>query len=269
LIGAVILALTAGDLFGWVVMWLVAGIASVVVGVWFGWREAARRDLLRGMKPSLSGLRQGSPGVLRFSLIANMHSSLALLPGHIATFSVGMVLGAQPAGLMKVAQELGTALAKPIDLINQSVYPDISRLSQTHEWKRLRRLVARSGAAAAALSAVTALLLFLVGRWLITQVFGDAFEGAYWLVVLISLATTLNVSVFAVDPALYALGRPSRPLLTAIAANSVFVATMFAAFPRLGLYAPGAAYLAAGAVTVVCALIWMGKVVPRGRNAAG
>lgn len=266
LTGAVLLAVAGAGLLGWVAMWLVAGAAGVIVGLWLGWREARRRDLLAGMDSSLSGLRERNPGILRFSLIANLHSSLALLPGHISTFAVGMVLGAQPAGLMKVAQEFGTALAKPIDLINQSVYPDIARLTASHEWKRLRRLLLRAGAAASGLSALTTLLLLLAGHWLLVLVFGEAFEGAYWLLLLVSLATTVSVSVFAVDPALYALGRPSRPLVTAMIANAIFVAVLFLALPRLGIYAPGAAYLAAAVATVGMALVWLAATVPSPRK---
>lgn len=266
LTGAVLLAVTGAGLLGWVAMWLIAGLAGVVVGLWLGWREARRRDLLAGIDVSVSGLRHRNPGILRFSLIANVHSSLLLLPGHISTFAVGVVLGAQPAGLMKVAQELGTALAKPIDLINQSVYPDIARLAASLEWKRLRRLLLRAGAAASGLSALTALILLLAGHWLILLVFGAAFEGAYWLVLLVSLATMLAVSVFAVDPALYALGRPSRPLITAIVANISFVAALFLAFPHLGIYAPGVAYLAAAIATIAMALVWLATTVPPSRR---
>ena len=268
LVGAIALAAVGAGLRCWVAMWLVAGAAGVIVGLWLGWREARRRDLLAGIDGSVAGLRERNPGILRFSLIANLHSSLALLPGHISTFAVGMVLGAQPAGLMKVAQELGTALAKPIDLINQSVYPDIARLAASSEWKRLRRLLFRAGAAACGLSALTTLILLLAGHWVILLAFGDAFEGAYWLVLLVSLATALSVSVFAVDPALYALGRPSRPLVTALVANAVFIAVLFVSFARLGIYAPGGAYLAAAVATVAMALLWLATTVPSARRTA-
>ncbi len=266
LTGAILLAVLGGDLFGWVIMWIVAGAGGAAAGVFLGWREARRRGLLVGMDRTLSGLREANPGILRFSLIANIHSSLAQMPGHVATFSVGMVLGSGPAALMKVAQELGTALTKPIDLINQSVYPDIARLAASREWKRLRRLVLRTGAAAATVSALTTLLLLITGRGVIELVFGDGFDGAYRLLLLLSAATTVTVAVFSVDPTMYALGKPSRPLITALIANGLFVAVMFAAFPLLGLYAPGAAYVAAAVANLACALWWMATQVPRSRR---
>lgn len=266
LAGAVILAMTGAGLMGWVVMWLLAGAAGLLVAFWLAIREARRRHLLGGMTFDFRGLRDGNPGMIRFAMLSNLHSSLVFLPGHLATFSVGMVLGPQSAGLMKVAQELGSGLAKPIDLINQAVYPDIARLTADNAWHRVRKLVRKAGTTAAALSLLVTLVLLVAGRPVIGLIFSEAFEDAHALLVLISLATSLSVSVFAVDATLYAIGKPSRPLATAVVANLLFVGVMFAAFGPLGLLAPGAAWMTAGAATLVLSLVWMAVAVPRSRE---
>ena len=266
LAGAMLLAMTGAGLMGWAVMWLIAGAAGLLVGFWLAVREARRRHLLGGMTFGFTGLRDGNAGMVRFALLSNLHSSLIFLPGHIATFSVGLVLGPQSAGLMKVAQELGSGLAKPIDLINQAVYPDIARLAAENAWRRVRKLVRKAGTTAAALSLLVTLVLLVAGRPVIRLIFGEAFEGAHALLVLISLATSLSVSVFAVDATLYAIGKPSRPLATAVVANLLFVGVMFAAFGPLGLLAPGAAWMTAGAATLVLSLVWMAVAVPRSRE---
>jgi O-antigen/teichoic acid export membrane protein len=250
-------------LLGWIIMWLIAGAAGVLVAFWFAFREARRRELLAAFSLSPRRVWKGNPGVVRFAFISNVHSSLVFLPGHIATFSVGLVLGPQSAGLMKVAQELGSGLAKPIDLVNQTVYPDIARLAAEGAWQRVRKVVRRAGAMAAGISTLITLALIVGGHLLIRLVFGAEFEDAYLLLVLISVATTLMVSVFAVDPTLYAVGKPSRPLVTAAASNVLFVIVMFASFGPLGLLAPGAAWLAAAVTTIVLASWWMVTVIPR------
>jgi O-antigen/teichoic acid export membrane protein len=263
LAGAVALATAGGGLLGWIIMWLIAGAAGVLVAFWFAFREARRRELLAAFSLSPRRVWKGNPGVVRFAFISNVHSSLVFLPGHIATFSVGLVLGPQSAGLMKVAQELGSGLAKPIDLVNQTVYPDIARLAAEGAWQRVRKVVRRAGAMAAGISTLITLALIVGGHLLIRLVFGAEFEDAYLLLVLISVATTLMVSVFAVDPTLYAVGKPSRPLVTAAASNVLFVIVMFASFGPLGLLAPGAAWLAAAVTTIVLASWWMVTVIPR------
>lgn len=262
LVGTIGLSLVGGSLLGYAAVWVAAGAIGALVVVLMGWREAWRRNLLMGIDLSLRNSVASNPGIWRFSILSNLHSSFLLLPGHMATLAVGFVLGASAAGLMKVAQEIGTGLAKPIDLINQAVYPDIARLASAGSWRRLRRLIARSGLTAAALGGAIALILFIVGRVVIDLLFGPGFAGAYLVLLLVSVATMLTVSVFAVDPALYAVGRPSRPLLTSVIANAVFLGTMFAGFGRFDLLAAGLAYLAAAAVTVISSLFWLRTAVP-------
>lgn len=262
LAGTLIAATLGARLFGFVAVWLVSGLIGAAVALLFGWREAARRGLLTGFGPSLRNLTAGNPGIWGFSAIANLHSTLALVPGHLSTFAVGVVLGPASAGLMKVAQEVGTGLAKPIDLLNQTVYPDLARLAAEGRWRRLRRLVVRSGVIAAAVSAAITVALALFGEDIVGAVFGSSFRAAHPVLLLISFATTISVSAFAVDPALYAAGRASRPLFTSLAANGLFVAILVALLPTERLLAPGLAYVAAAIVTVSLSAWWMKTAIP-------
>lgn len=265
LIGIGLVALLGGGLSAILIAWVVAGLVGALVGLALGWREAARRDLLKGMRFAPGEWRGSNSGLLRFAALSNAHSSLTIAPPHIATLAVGALLGPAAAGLMKVAQEIGTALAKPIDLINQAVYPDIARLEAEQAWRRLRRLVFRSGMIAAGSSAlVTASLLFL-GKPLLSLVFGPAFVAAFPLLMLLSLATSLQVATFAVDPTLYALGRPSRPLIGAAVATTLFAALLAVLVPAFGLVGAGLAYLGGAAATVAMGLLWMALLVPRER----
>lgn len=266
LVGTIAVAVSGGGLFELAAIWLFAGLAGSLAAMFLAWREAARRDLLSGIKLSMRRAAKANPGIWRFSLLANLHSSLVLLPAQTATLAAGVVLGANAAGLVKVAQEIGTALAKPIDLINQTVYPDIARLAAERSWPRLRKLIFRSGITAAAVGVAITLLLALVGRQVIGLVFGPEFAPAFLLLLLISAATAITVSMFAVDPTLYAMGRPSRPMLTALGVDTVFLAAMFAAFASAGVLAPGIGYIAGAVVAVLMSIYWLDNAVPRARS---
>ncbi len=71
------------------------------------------------------------------------------------------------------------------------------------------------------------------------------------------------MSVFAVDPALYAAGRASRPLFTALVSNLLFVALLFALLPTERLLAPGIAFVASALVTLALSSWWMRSAIPR------
>ena len=238
-------------------LWLFAGLLGALVGLWLGWREASRQGLLGGMDSSLRGLTIDNPGLWRFTITSNIHSTFALIPSHLATFLVGALLTPAAAGLFKVAQELGTGLAKPVDLLNQSVYPDVARLVEARQWKRLKRTIFHAGGIAAGASAALTLLMLVAGEPLIGAVFGPPYLAAFPVLILIMAATTISVSAFAVDPTLYAFGRAGRPLVTALAANGLFVAVLALALSEHGIIAGGWAYLAASCVTVAMSALWL------------
>jgi O-antigen/teichoic acid export membrane protein len=266
LIGVLLISGLGGDVLSYALIWVAAGWIGGIAAIYLGWREARQSGLLGGLLKGPVQPSRDNPGIWTFSFLSNVHSALAALPGHMATYVVGLTLGATPAALMKVAQEIGTGLAKPIDLLNQAVYPDIARVAAAGQWRRLRKLVAKAGGAAAAVSAIITLALLIVGRPLIAAIFGEAFAGAYELLILVSLATTLAVIVCAVDPALYAMGRPSRPLATSLISNVIFVATLLFVLPRLGLIAGGLAYIAAALATLFLSAAWLRLTL---RRAAG
>lgn len=268
LLGVIACYLLDTALFAYLAVWLVAGFAGAVVAIWLGWREAARRDLLRGMDLSMRGLTEGNAGIWRFSIIANLHSSMALVPNHLATFLVGAILTPAASGLLRIARELGTAFSKPVELLNQSIYPDVARLANAGEWTRLARTVVHSGLVAAGTSALVTIAIVFAGRSLIGLVFGSEYVAAHEVLVMISAATTASVLVFAVDPALYSLGRPSRSLITALVSAAVFTLVLVLRTGADGLSGAGWAYLAASAITVALQCFWFYHHI-RGRASSG
>jgi O-antigen/teichoic acid export membrane protein len=240
----------------YLIVWLIAGWLGAAVAQWLGFREAYRHGSLAGMNWSLRDLGRQNEGIWRFSFAANLHSSMAIIPGHLATFLVGAVLGPSAAGLFKIAREVGSGIAKPVDLINQSVYPDIARLVQTGAWRRLRQTVVSAGAVAAGMSGLVTVLIFIVGQALLALIFGPEYTGAQTLLLMMSLATTIMVMTFAVEPMMYALGQPSRPLITSIAATLLFALVLWWRLPMDGLIGAGWAYLAMSLTTVVISAFW-------------
>ena len=181
---------------------------------------------------------------------------MTIVPGHLATFLVGAVLGPSAAGLFKVAREVGSGIAKPVDLINQSVYPDIARLVQTGAWRRLRHTVISAGAVAAGVGGIVTVFIALAGEALLTLIFGPDYAAAQTLLMMMSLGTTIMVMTFAVDPMMYALGKPSRPVITSVLATIVFTLVLWWRLPIDGLIGAGSAYIAMALATVLISTIW-------------
>lgn len=258
LVGVLAAFLLHASLEAYLLAWLVSGLIGGAAGLWLGWREAARRGLLTGINGSLRGLSRENEGIWYFSLITNLYSSVSLIPGHLSTFLVGAVLGPAEAGLFKVAREVGAALSRPVLLLNQTVYPDVARLVVAREWDRLKRVFVRAGALAVAVNGAATLLIVLVGKWLILSLFGPAYLPGLPVLIMISAATTLSVSMFATEPVMHGLGRPTRPLVIAVLANLAFLALLLWRLPLDGLIGAGWAYVVSSLITTVLsfALVW-------------
>ena len=234
---------------GWyLAMWLVAGWAGAAVAFWFAWREAGRRGLLAGIDGSLRRLADANAGVWRFSIVSNLNSSVALIPTHLSVLLVAGILGPAAAGVFRIAREVGTGMLKPVDLVNQALYPDMARLVTTRNWRRLTRAAVRAGLAAAATGAAVTLLILVAGNGIVNLVFGRAFQAAVPILIAMGAATSIRVSAFAADPVMYALGRPEIPLLLSIASAGLFVAILLWRLPIDGLPGSGWAFMGMGAL---------------------
>jgi O-antigen/teichoic acid export membrane protein len=242
-----------GPLAWYLAAWFVAAYAGAAVMVWQAWSRAAAQGLLAGFRFTPRGLGQGSPGLWRFMLVTNVYSTLALVPNHLATYLVGAVLGPAAAGLFKVAREIGTALGKPADLLNQTLYPDMARLALAGDWRQLLFALLRACGLAALLALLLLALVFGLGEFLIGLIFGQEFRAAAPVLELLVVAAAISMLVFAAEPVLYALGRPGTLLAISIAGNGLLFALMLILMPRLEL--PGAGWAAVGAAALSACLL--------------
>lgn len=255
-------AVGAGMIY-WLALWMLAGFAGAVAALWMAWREAARRGLLAGIGISPRELTDENPGLWRFSLVTNLSSSLALIPTQLSTVLVGAILGPAAAGIFKIARELGTAFGRPVDLLNQSVFPDVARLVAADQWARLRRTITHAGLIASGASLLITLLLLVVGGPLISFAFGSGYRPALPVLIAISAATTLQVALVAVEPALHAMGRAGAALVTALCANLAFALLLLWRLPRDGLMGAGVAFVGASLVALALSAFWLRRAVGR------
>lgn len=267
----VMIALLAGfgASLGWyIAAWIVAGWLGALVCSFLAWREAARRGLLIGITPSLKRLADANPGMWRFAIVSNLNSSVQLVPTQLAVMIVAWLLGPAAAGLFRIAREVGTGMMKPVDLMNQALYPDLARLIAARSWARLRRAAVRAGLAAGAAGAVVTVLIWLAGPAILGAVFGAPFAAAAPVLIAVGMGTTLRVLAFPADPIMYALGRPSVPLAVTVVSASLFVALLLWRLPIDGLAGARWAFVGMGGLAALCSALAAVRMLRRERAAA-
>lgn len=212
LIGVGSIALVDGPFWAYLAAWFIAGAAGGTLLVVLGWREAVRQGFLKDITWSLKGITKEHPGLWKFSIISTLHASVQIIPSQMSTFIVGLVAGPAAAGLFKVGRDVATALSKPAELLNQSIYPEFARLGSKGSWHDFARLILRGGAMGGGAAVLLLLAALAFGTQFLTVFFGEPFAGAYWPLVLLIASAGLTICGFPMDPALFAMGRPGIAL---------------------------------------------------------
>jgi O-antigen/teichoic acid export membrane protein len=250
LAGACIAWATGGGLAAFLVVWFLAAAADGVSLVALGWRELARQGLLRGMDASLRGLARPHPGIWRFVWAANIHTSLSAASSHLVTLLIGWLLGPAAAGLFKVASQFAGVLVVPGTLLKRSIYPELARLAARGGAATVRRVMLRAGMLAGSAAVLAVVLLALLGEPLLRLIVGDAFVGAYGVLILIAAANAVAIYGVALDPVFFAIGRPGVMLRVSALTIPLNFVLLFVLAAEYGLIGAGLAALASTAVGV-------------------
>ena len=214
--------------------------ASALIAVWFlasvlsgGWMIAMAflvlrgRNLLPRMLGNWSEMRAGFDGFWGFVLATNASTTLATTAANLTTLVVGGVLGASAAGLFGVVRQITDSFGKPAKRPGPVIFPELGRLRAEKRRKSLDGLILRALGAGAAAVAVIAGVMALAGGPLLEAAFGAEALQAYNLMILATVAASLSIWGFSLEPALLSAGRAGISLAIQCAAVALYALTLF------------------------------------------
>jgi O-antigen/teichoic acid export membrane protein len=231
----------------YVAIWWITDLGGDIY-LWFlAWRELRRRGLLKGIRPTLRP--ETLPGAWRFAIHVNLTSSLITAWGPIARLVIGGLMGATGAGLFRVASSLADSAQKPADLLAKAFYPEVVRmdLATKKPWKLMLRGTALAGAACA----ISILVLIIVGKPLISLLFGKDFIGAYPVILVLIIAPVLAIVSFPLPSMLYALDRPDAPLTARLLGTIIFFVIVAPLSWTFGVIGAAIAFVIGNAAMVI------------------
>ena len=132
---------------------------------------------------------------------------------------MGWILGPAAAGLYYVALKLGMALTQAMMLVGQTLYPELSKLAVAKQFQNLNRVVLRTGLIAVAMGLLVLAILSVVGDQILALYGGAGFDAAFGVLILIALASTIQLFGFPLSLALVACGRPDSVLKIKLTAS--------------------------------------------------
>jgi len=175
-------------------------------------------------------------------------SGAAVLNSQIGVALLGAISGAESAGLYAVAQRGALLIAFPLSAVTTAIGPTAARLWASGERDRLQRLVTLS-ARAVLLTAMPLVVGYVVlGRALLTALFGPDFADADVALAILALGQLVNVATGTVATLLIMTGYQRKAALGISVGALVNVAGAVTLIPALGT--AGAALAAAGGIAL-------------------
>lgn len=226
-------------------IWASAAVLQAVVQ-WIAAVAINRSRLSFGLRPLRQALEENER-VWKFMLQTNISNSVGMFWMQIGTLAVGAVAGAAEAGAFRLAQRLSKGMVRPVRPVTLALYPELSRLVASDDHAMLRTIVVRVTLAAAAIAFLIVLVTGFAGREILGLIAGERFEFAYPFLFLLSIATAIDLTGFALEPVQDAHGRSWIVLRAKLAAAAAYALLLALLLPRMG--GEGAAIAA-----IICSL---------------
>lgn len=248
LMGVVVVMLWNPEVFWFVVVLTLATIGGNMYLNVRGWAELRRQ--LGGFtlkKLSIKGWQKDFPGLRDFIAVVYWQANVDMLPKQLSTLLVGMLLGPQGAGLLRISSEVTKILSKPGELLQQVLFPDLVRM-----WNRgtteFAVLLKRSLLVCALYGLVFVAASMLGGGLVLSGALGEDYAQAAPLLTLLMLATTFELLATVLRSAGYAMGHAGKILRLHLISAVIYLLMFVVLTPYLGLTGPGLAACIASAV---------------------
>ena len=205
-------------------------------------------------------------GIWHFTWMTNLNTTLDQGSKQAVVLLVGLFAGAAGAGQYRLASQLTQALARISDMASRAMFSELARAHGSGAAGDFRRLILRAAALAAGAGAVIMLLLLFLGQPLLHLIGGPAYLGVYPLLLLLGLASALDLASVVFEPALVAMGRAGRALWVRIAATLALLVLLAACLPFYGTMGAAVAVLAASALALLLFTLAAARAVTAARH---
>lgn len=249
--GALVAATQGWGLPGFAAAWFLGSFCQYVFLWVAGALELHRRQLLRPvLRARIRFLRPERP-LWPFVIKSNIDSTLATGFMHLPQILVMAFFGPIWNGVFKIAEEVAKLLTEGFKLLDQVIYPELAKLVSSHQTQKIWRIVTRAALILLSVGLAFSLLIFLVGRPVLTAIFGDAYADAVPLAMLLVPAAALMGAAAPLYPIFYATDHPERAIWVRGSALFMYIATFVIVALTVGRLAPGWAALIANGFAVL------------------
>jgi len=253
-IGALVAWSQGWGIVGFLCVWYLASFCSYIMLPILAFFELKRRHLLRPVFGHGTALRDVPKGVWPFIWKTNIDFSFSAFKGRFPSLLVTAVFGPAAHAVFRVAEEVSKFLSKGAKLFDQVLLPELSRLVAERKVENLLHIALKTAAAYAALSLLIAVVVTFFGDAAIKLGFGEGYEAASLLAILMLLGSVLAGVSTPFYTTLYAMTKPGLAIWVRAASVCIFLILFFMLSERQGLNAIGWAFIGAALLEVTCVI---------------
>lgn len=226
---------------------------------WCGRREYNRRMGKTPESEDNSDARmQEFSGMRHFLWITYWQSNLDLIPKHVSILMAGSLLGAADAGLLRLARQFSSLLAKPAILIRQVAFLDLTR-SWNQGSSDFHLVTYRTAIFGGAIGLLFVMASYFFGEALLNAIVGKEYVAAAPVLTLLLLAGTFELIASSLRSAAYAIGYASKVLRLSVVSAVIFLTLFIVLTMKMGLVGAGVAACVASALPPLAMLIIIRK----------
>lgn len=235
--------LTQQDLFGFVLVYLVTGVAGQLYQVFASLWVLRRQGITRVMQEPLRGVRARFHGIVDYVWTTNLTMTVRMLSREADGLFIAALTTPAALGLFSVAKQFAAVLPRLSDPLSQSIYPELARAWAKGNRRQFLSLIRRT-TLFTSLAALSGWFLFLLlGRWVIRLTVGPAFQEAYWVTVFYLLAMVVFLCSFTFTPSLLAIGLARKSFFATFAATILYFVLLFPLVRHVGIVGASLAYV--------------------------
>lgn len=189
-------------------------------------------------------------GLRHFLWINYWQSNLDVLPKHLATVLMSYLLGPAEAGLLRLARQFSSLLAKPAALVRQVVFLDLTR-SWNQGSAAFQHVAYRTAMIGGGIGLVFVVVGYFFGEKLLAALVGEKFTAAAPVLTLMLLAATFDLASSSLRSAAYAIGDAGKVLRMYVVSVTVYLTLFVALTLWTGLIGAGLAACISAAIPLV------------------
>jgi len=256
-VGALTVVALGASVRGFLVAWAAGEIVTAIV-YWACVRGVAPGSLTAPSARDIRLVLRENAGIWRFTWMTNLNVTLDAGGKQVVVLLVGLVVGPVGAGQYRLANQLAQALARVSDMASRAIFPELARAHAASVGGEFRQLLLRATGLALLAGIVITLILLALGHPLLGLIAGRQYAGVYSLLLLLGLASALDLASVVFAPALTAMGKPGRVLVVRVCANLCLFGSLALLLPWLGTTGAGLATVVASAATLALfgATVW-------------